>query len=122
MWWFPLQYVVLLSFMYINHVYAQCEDCDIIEWAPWSNCDHDITCGEEHFRWKHLCCSDNVKPQTFENCLQHCNLTETWWWAHSYEQDTCNTSCLHGPYGDTYRRCKCTTGQYRYSCETGKTL
>ena len=119
MCWLLLQCVVLPSFMYINHVHAICESgkpCDT-RWVPWLNCN--VTCGVR-FRQKAICCSAN--STTFENCLKHCNLTEIWWWANSYEQDTCNTSCTHGPYGDKYYQCKCTTGKYKYSCETGKTI
>ena len=118
----PLQCVVLLSFIYINHVHAECDGakhCHDSGWMPWSNCS--VACGVR-FRLKGLCCSATVKSHTFDNCLKHCNLTETWWLANSYEQDTCNTSCTHGPYGDKCYQCKCTTGQYRYSCETGKIL
>jgi hypothetical protein len=121
MCWLLLQCVVLLSFMYINHVHAICEgqdDCHATDWMHWSNCS--LTCGVR-FRQKALCCS--VKQPTFENCLKHCNLTEICWWANSYEQDTCNTSCTHGPYGDKSYQCKCiATEKYHYSCETGKTI
>ena len=108
--------------MYINQVHAKCKVCDTLRWGLWSNCVHGLTCGEGRFRQIGLCCFENLKPFTLENFLNHFNLTKIWLWSNSYEQDTCETSCIHGPYSDTYRRCKCTTGKYRYSCETGKIL
>lgn len=122
MCWLPLQFVVLLSFMYITHVHANCNDvkeCDRTRWIPWSNCG--VTCGG-HFRRRDICCPGNVTPQTLENCLKHCNLTEAWWWSNSYEQDTCETSCIQKLGKDTYYQCKCNPDNSSYSCERGETI
>ena len=116
----PLQCVVLLAFMSINHVHAKCDgvkECDRTAWLSWSNCS--VTRGVR-FRQKALCCS--VKSPTFENCLKHCNLTEPWWWANSYEQDTCETSCIQRLDKYTYYQCKCSPDHSSYSCERGETF
>ena len=122
MCWLPLQCAVLISFMSIDHVHAQCDglnECDRTEWIPWSNCG--VTRGGCSRR-RDLCCSGNVTPFTLENCLKYCNITEIWWWANSYKQNTCETSCIQRLDNSTYYQCKCSPDNSSYSCKRGETF
>jgi hypothetical protein len=88
-------------------------------WILWSNCG--VACGG-HSRRRDLRCPGNVTPQTLENCLKYCNITEIWWWRNSYEQGTCETSCIQRLDMHTYYQCKCSLDNSSYSCKRGETF
>lgn len=58
-----------------DSAYILCpSDCKVLNWESWSVCS-GICGSQSQKRVRHMCCDDNVKPQTLKNCLEHCNFT-----------------------------------------------
>ncbi|XP_076080292.1 uncharacterized protein LOC143051148 [Mytilus galloprovincialis] len=109
-----------LIFCHIYVVNSKCHHgykvCDIEEWAPWSFCS--ATCGGgEQIRKKYMCCDDTVKPKTLQNCLDHCNLTISWYESNAEEKRHCGFHCMHGKYNRKEHQCKCESEYSGVCCE-----
>ena len=59
---------------FANFHCTSASDCKVSDWESWSVCS-GICGSQSHSRERYMCCDNNVKPHTIENCLMHCNLT-----------------------------------------------
>ena len=71
-----LQVFLLVCMNYRKvHSTENCDsnDCHVLDWLSWSVCVGN--CGfQSHYRERHMCYDDEVRPHDLEHCLKHCNL------------------------------------------------
>lgn len=69
--------------------------CEYYPWAPWAACNS--TCGGFRYRMKPLCCTHTAgQQQSFDECLQSCNVTRSVYFKTQYEEQLCDKCSTHG--------------------------
>lgn len=91
-------------------------DCDVFSWSSWGSCSG--TCGhQKQNRGRTFCCSEAVKPWNWENCLQHCNLPNTFEYLQTKRCRVCKKKKLLS----VSYPCICSS-RYKGDCCEGRTI
>lgn len=119
-----LLFIILFN-LHVQSVHTGCvygyKICEVEEWNHWSSCNAKCG-GGTRAREKSLCCDQNMRPYTLDNCLNLCGIAKHWWNTNGKEVESCATTCVHGSYSLTHHRCLCAQGFGGPCCKTGENI
>lgn len=111
---------ILLLCCFVIHFVQGCasgqrDTCEVLGWAPWSNCSSNCGTGIMK-RSKYICCPASYL--NLDKCLKHCKIQKRWWNSNAVQEKVCGNCHNRGHFDQVHRRCTCPKG-FGGSCCNG---